>query len=498
MPASGAPVLDDTLIRMRDDATPSAARRFAELAAAFLAESLAGNVPVTTPASADEVYAELDGALPGEGASLEESLGEFEKLVRHHSIRLSHPMYLGHQVSAPLPAAIWSEVLISVLNNSQAVREMSPAGTAVETRIVRWMCELAGLPTGAGGTFTSGGTEATFTAMLAARAASRPEAWQRGVGEHPPVIVCGEHAHYAVTRAAGELGLGMNQVVMVPSRDFRLDVDELERTLGRLQAEGRDVMAVVATAGSTATGSFDDLERIGQLCKARRLWLHVDGAHGASARLSARRRGVVAGLRHASSIAWDPHKMMLMPLSCGMLLVRDERQLAQAFAQRAPYLFHERSGDRSWDQGPRSFACSRRFDALKLWIALKRYGAAGIGALYDHLCDLTEHLAARLRETDGFEVLHQPECNILCFRWLRALGAKRLALSAINELNRALRDHYNASGEGWITTTMLSGMQVLRVTIMNPHTTEAHLDQLVSGLARIAQTLEPSPDGVAS
>ena len=496
-------MLDETLHRMLDDATPAAARRFAEFAAAFLAESLAGNVPVTTPTGADEVYARLNGALPGEGASLEEILGEAEKLIMHQSIRLSHPMYLGHQVSAPLPAAVWSEVLVSVLNNSQAVRDMSPAGTAVETRVTRWMCELAGLPAGAGGTVTSGGTEATFTAMLAARAACRPEAWQRGVGDHPPVIVCGEHAHYAVTRAAGELGLGMDQVIMVPSREFRMDADELERTLGRLQAESREVMAVVATAGSTATGSFDDLERIGQLCNERRLWLHVDGAHGASARLSARRRGMVAGLRHASSIAWDPHKMMLMPLSCGMLLVRDERQLAGAFAQRAPYLFHERSGDRNWDQGPRSFACSRRFDALKLWIGLKRYGADGIGALYDHLCDLTEHLAARLRETNGFEVLHQPECNILCFRWVGALSAEHLALGAwqsqeLNPLNRELRERYNGSGQGWITTTMLGGMQVLRVTIMNPRTTESHLDQLVSGLVRIARMLEPSPGGVPS
>jgi L-2,4-diaminobutyrate decarboxylase len=321
------------------------------------------------------------------------------------------------------------------------------------------------------------------------------------VGANPPVIVCGEHAHYAVTRAAGELGIGMDHVVAVPSRDFRMDTDALERTLQQLAGEGRDVMAVVATAGSTATGSFDDLERIGRLCTERGIWLHVDGAHGASALLSPRRQAMVAGIRHASSIAWDPHKMMLMPLSCGMLLVREEARLAQAFAQRAPYLFHERSGDRGWDQGQRSFACSRRFDALKLWIALKRYGADGIGALYDHLCDLTELLAALLRDTDAFEVLHEPECNILCFRWLGVPGVERQALDArgmpdLNQLNRQLRDQYNASGEGWITTTMLDGMQVLRVTIMNPRTTQAHLERLVSGLVGIARALEQVPEGI--
>ncbi|HET7601670.1 MAG TPA: pyridoxal-dependent decarboxylase [Gemmatimonadales bacterium] len=491
-------MLDDTLQRISDDATPEAARRFAELAAAFLAESAGGACPVTTPAGAAALYQALNPALPMGGTSLDEILHDAGDLVMQSSIRLSHPMYLGHQVSAPLPAAIWSEHLVSVLNNSLAVQEMSPAGTAVETRIIRWMCELAGLPDGAGGTFTSGGTEATFTALLAARAACRPDAWQRGVGANPPVIVCGEHAHYAVTRAAGELGIGMDHVVAVPSRDYRMDADQLERILERLAGEGRDVMAVVATAGSTATGSFDDLEHIGSLCSSLGVWLHVDGAHGASALFSPVRRAMVAGIGHASSIAWDPHKMMLMPLSCGMLLVRNEAQLAQAFAQRAPYLFHERGGDRSWDQGPRSFACSRRFDALKLWIALRRYGADGIGALYDHLCDLTAELADLLREAGTFEVLHEPACNILCFRWLGTPSAQRSAHSALNHLNRQLREHYNASGEGWITATMLDGMQVLRVTIMNPRTTRAHLEQLVSGLIRVAQTLDQVPEGIGS
>ncbi len=489
-------MLDDTLQRISDDATPEAARHFADLAAGFLRESAGDACPVTTPHGAADLYDALDSTLPTGGASLKDILRDADELVMRRSIRLSHPMYLGHQVSAPLPAAIWSEQLISVLNNSLAVQEMSPSGTAVETRIIRWMCELAGLPAGAGGTFTSGGTEATFTGLLAARAACRPDAWQRGVGANPPVIVCGEHAHYAVTRAGGELGIGMEQVVPVPSRDFRMDVNELERTLDRLRSEGRDVMAVVATAGSTATGSFDDLERIGQLCTGRGIWLHVDGAHGASALLSTKRRAMVAGIRHASSIAWDPHKMLLMPLSCGMLLVREEPRLAQAFAQQAPYLFHDRGGDRAWDQGPRSFACSRRFDALKLWIALKRYGADGIGALYDHLCDLTKDLADLLRDADEFEVLHEPESNILCFRWLGTLSAQRLALSGLDHFNRQLRDQYNASGEGWITTTMLDGMRVLRVTIMNPRTTRAHLERLVSGVLRTARTLEQVPEGI--
>src|SRR5690606_27847128 len=203
----------------------------------------------------------------------------------------------------------------------------------------------------------------------------------------PPVVVCGEHAHYAVARAAGAMGLGLRNVVTVPSSRQRMDVAALGRTLGELEAAGRRVMAVVATAGSTATGSFDDLPAIADLCDARDLWLHVDGAHGASALLSPTRRGLVRGLERARSLAWDPHKMLLLPLSAGMVLVRDESVLGTAFAQQAPYLFHATSGERSWDMGPRSFQCSRRGDVLKLWVALQRYGADGLGLLFDRLCD---------------------------------------------------------------------------------------------------------------
>ena len=145
-------------------------------------------------------------------------------------------------------------------------------------------------------------------------------------------------------------------------------------------------MAVVATAGTTPTGSFDDIDAIGRICDERGLWLHVDGAHGASALLSPAHRARLAGIHRARSIAWDPHKMMLMPLTASVVLVKHERDLESAFSQQAPYLFHGNAGERNWDQGLRSFTCSRRIDALKVWVAIQRYGASGLGALYEHLC----------------------------------------------------------------------------------------------------------------
>lgn len=475
----------DPLQAIEEDQGLEAAQQFGRSATRFLEESASARPRVTTPLSAAELAARFTEPLPRRGRPLAEVLARVERDILSHSIRLSHPMYLGHQVSAPLPAAVNAELLTSALNNSIAVSEMSPAGTAVERQVLRWMLDLVGWGAEAGGVFTSGGTEATFTALLAARARLLPDAWEQGVGPNPPVIVCGEHAHYAVSRAAGELGLGVRNLVLVPSRDWRMDPVELERGLARLASEGRRVMAVVATAGSTPTGSFDDLSAIADLCDARDIWLHVDGAHGASALLSERHRHRLHGIERARSLAWDPHKMMLLPLSAGMLLVRNEADLDAAFAQRAPYLFHGTGGQRVADQGVRSFQCSRRFDALKVWVALQRYGAEGIGGLYDRLAALAAELHRLVGQRGDFEPLHQPECNILCFRYT-GTGAAGGAGTPARDPQLALRERYNASGEGWITTTVLGGRQVLRVTVMNPRTTSAHLVALLDGLARAA------------
>ena len=176
--------------------------------------------------------------------------------------------------------------------------------------------------------------------------------------------------------------------------------------------------------------------------------------------------------------------MMLLPLSAGMLLMRDERDLDAAFAQRAPYLFHGDTGTRIVDQGVRSFLCSRRTDALKLWVALLRYGADGIAELYDHLCMMANALYHELARRKTFEVLHEPESNILCFRFT---GGALPDDPSLDELNRELRERYNLSGDGWITATTLGGKRVLRVTVMNPRTTVEHVRRLADGLERVAR-----------
>ena len=177
---------------------------------------------------------------------------------------------------------------------------------------------------------------------------------------------------------------------------------------------------------------------------------------------------------------------MLLPLSAGMVMLRNERDLAQAFLQRAPYLFHKPGGDKVWDLGPVSFQCSRRADALKVWVTLQRYGARAVGALYDRLAETANALYDLVQAHPAFEAVHQPESNILCFRYL---GDGEQADDALDALNFELRQRYNRSGKGWITMTVLGGRRVLRTTIMNPRTGADHLQALLDGLVATARSL---------
>ncbi len=481
---------DDLLELLESDTTLEAARPILQLAAQYFEQTRAGEGPVSTWHSAEVIADRLDEALPRHPKPLADVARKISTLLLEDINRLAHPMYIGHQVSAPLPAAVWTDALISAVNQSQAVREMSPSFTPLEHQVIEWMTDLVGWDSRAGGTMTSGGTEATLVALLAARSAAIPEVWRNGNGSQPPVVVCGEHAHYAVARAVGEMGLGLSRMIVVPSSDHRMDIDALRATLQQLRAAGTKVMAVVATAGCTATGSFDDLDGIADLCKTfgsddTPLWMHVDAAHGGAAMLAPSHRQNVRGIERARSMAWDPHKTLLLPLAAGLLLMRDERDLERAFAQKAPYLFTPGAEARAWDMGPRSFQCSRRADVLKLWVVFQRYGADALARLYDRLCRMAGTLHARLSAHPHFTPLHVPQSNILCFAW----DPPGMAHDELDELTDRLRDRYNRSGRGWITATTLDRRRVLRITVMNARTNESHLQALVDGLTAEAASV---------
>jgi len=444
-----------------------------------------------TPAAIDQRFA---GALPTEGRAAKEVWDETWSAVVDDAIHLAHPMYMGHQVAPPLPHAVLADAMASLLNQSVAVWEMSPTGTPLEARVMSWLAEILGYPDTADGTFVSGGSAANLTGLLAAREACFPGVGRRGIagtgGAGRATLLVAEHAHYCIARAAHVMGLGAASIRTIGGPDGRMGTTELRAGIRAVRASGGVPMAVVATGGSTATGRFDPIDAIADVAGEEGVWLHVDAAHGASFLLSDRLRGLLRGLERADSVAWDPHKMMWMPISLGAVLVRDRRHLDAAFEQNAPYLFHVRPGEeRSRDAGVRTLQCSRRLDALKLWVCLQHYGARHFAELAEHTVDVTRYLFDRISAEPDFEPMHEPDCNILCFRHIpeRLHGA---STERIDAFQSELRARYNASGVGWITATVLDGRRTLRVTLINPHTATSHVDRLIDGLRATADLMD--------
>jgi L-2,4-diaminobutyrate decarboxylase len=386
-----------------------------------------------------------------------------------NAIQLHHPAYMGHQVCPPFPSAVIADLVISTLNQSTAVWEMSPIGTVIEQEVVRWLAGRVGYPSTSLGSAVSGGSAANLTAMLAARAR-----WiASGRGGKRPVILCSADAHYSTARAAAIMGI---EVIKVPTDgQHRLDVVALEAAL----RDAGDVMAIVATSGSTATGAFDDLRAIAALRDQYDTWLHVDAAHGASVVLSDRLRPLADGLDLSDSLSWDPHKMLWMSLASGMLLVRDGNWLRRAFEADAPYLFNsERASD---NIGEVTIQCSKRADAIKLWLTLQMFGTRPFVEAMEHVTDLTRYLYEKVLASDDFEPMHVPQFNIFCFRH-----------RSDDETNAALRENLIRSGEAWITSTLLKERRVLRVTMINPRTERADVDRMFDALRKLA------PAGVGS
>ena len=476
-------LLESTVAAIENDMSREAGSLFLDLISDYLDGPGGKQSRVTTTRTPEELADRFSVPFPKEGRPLPEVVDQIVQDVLPDVTRLVNPKYMAVPVAPPLPSAIWTESLIGALNQSNRAFGMSPTATAIELQIVRWLTTKLGLGDNAGGTFTSGGTEANFTALLAARAAILPNAWQDGIGSVSPVVLCGENVHYTVFRAVAQLGLGYKNVIPIPLKDWRMDTDALESHLKRFSQSNTKVMAVVATVGAFGVGAFDNLSVIGELCEAHGVWFHVDGAHGASALLSEEHCYRLNGIEKANSVVWDPHKMMLMPLSASVLLVKDELDLVNAFTSE--HVCSLENG-KKWNLGTRSFMASRRSDALKVWVALQRYGTDGFGVLYDYLCRLAQLLHGAIESRSEFESLHVPDCNILCFRYV---GDRSLNGSDLDSLNQQLVRTFNQSGRGLIATYPTKDRFALRVTIMNPLTREEHLHEMLDDLTDIAKDL---------
>lgn len=421
-----------------------------------------------------------------------EPSGDFSAFIARvleHSHHLHHPRYVGHQVTAPLPLAALCDLVSSLLNNGMAVYEMGPAVTAMERQLLKWMAGMLGLPESAGGVLTSGGSAGNLTALLAARQARAGfDVWKEGSHAGPPLTaLVAESAHYCSPRATRLMGWGEQGTTPVPvDEHYRLRPEALQPALDKATRAGLRPVAVVASAGSTATGTFDPLEPVADFCQRHGLWLHVDGAHGACAALSPRYRHLVRGVERADSVVWDAHKMLLMPALCTAVLFRDEARSFDAFSQHASYLF---TGEdpRPWsDVALRTLECTKEMMALKLYTCLSVLGTRLFTDYVTATFDLARRFAELLQSSPDFQLATPPDCNILCFRHT----PQGTPSSEWDSLQVRVRQALVTRGDFYLVQTRLPGRGTwLRTTLVNPLTTDEDLSALLSAIRQAA----PSP-----
>ncbi|HEV8248009.1 MAG TPA: pyridoxal-dependent decarboxylase [Polyangiaceae bacterium] len=459
------------------------------------------SLPVLPPSDPDELCAlyarTLAQADRGRAAvpALDELVSQAMALVNH----LHHPRYIGHQVTAPLPEAALLELVSALSNNGAAVFEMGTVELAMERALASWMSNCLGLGSSADGIFTSGGSAGNLTALLAARQEQAGfDVWREGVhGGAPLCVLVSDQAHYSVKRSLQIAGLGEGGVELVPvDARFKLRPELLPQAQERAEARGRKVIAVVGSAGSTATGSYDPLQPIAEYCQSRELWFHVDGAHGAYAALSPKLRPLIAGIENADSVVWDAHKMLLMPALVTAVLFRDGSRSYEAFAQQASYLFGDVQPQEEWfNLGSRTLECTKRWMVLPLYVALARRGTAFFQSYVERAVALAAEFASEIQAAADFELGVQPESNIVCFRYLprRFQGALvpdgESERQALDRVQAEIRAALLRSGEFYIVQTRLPRGLYLRVTIINPLTTAGDLQDLLRAVRDLARKI---------
>ena len=469
------------------DAYRNLIRRAAEIVGSALpAQPYSGQSP---RALADILKADF---LPDKNRSWDD-IADTLRTMAANSVNVSHPFTAAHLHCPPLLPALAAEVVIGALNQSMDSFDQAPIASIAEQKIIRWLCNEAGLPGTADGTFTTGGSQSNYMGLLLARNSFLQKQWNWSAQKSGlPAdarrlrILCSEIAHFTVEKSAAQLGLGTDAVVRIEVDDhFRMKPSAVRECLASLGQQGLSPMAIVATAGTTDFGSIDPLPEIAALARGPGLWLHVDAAYGGALLFSTQHRDKLAGIEAADSIAIDFHKLFWQPIPCSAFLLREARHF-DLIKMHADYLnpeSHEEEGIPNLVTT--SLLTSRRFDALKLWISMQGLGRETFAAMIDRTVDLARHAADVIRHNRKFELISGPQLSTVVFRYLPA----RIGVDP-DTLNARLRQNLFESGRAIIGHTRVRQCQCVKFTCMNPSISERDLEALISMIEKEGALLE--------
>jgi aromatic-L-amino-acid/L-tryptophan decarboxylase len=410
--------------------------------------------PVLAQVQPGEIRRALPEAPPEQAEPFSAVLRDLDEVLLPGITHWQHPGFFAYFATTGSEPGILAELLAATLNVTQILWRVSPAATELELVTMDWLAQLLGLPREWHGHIEDTASTSTLAALAAAR--------HRSPGR---VVVCSEHAHSSVEKAARLLGLAVQKVPT--DADFRM------RTDGLVDLQG--ACAIVATVGTTSSTSVDPVAELAAICEREHVWLHVDAAYAGSAMVCPEFRWAWEGIERADSVVVNPHKWLFTPVDCSALWTRRPDDLHAAMSLVPEYL---RTGDEDGlnlsEYGP---ALGRRFRALKLWAVLRCYGREGLQERIREAVRLAELFEGWVREEPGWKVVAPRPFSLVCFR--------RDASDAENE---RLLARVNAGGEAFMSHAVLDGRFVLRLAIGNARTTEDDVRRTWDVLRREART----------
>ena len=404
--------------------------------------------------------------LPEQGYPFEDTLAFFREMILPYPQGNGHPAFAGWINSAPAHAGVLIKPLAAAMNPNCGIGDH--AGQELERRMVQWMMELCGFPaSGSAGVFVSGGSEANFTCLQAARYwAAQADGWnvrQEGMqGSHPPyVLYQSDQGHFSVRRSAEAMGLGCDSIHVIPSTpSYRIDVGQLHQRIRQDRAAGQRPFCVAATAGTVETGAIDPLDELADLCEEEDLWLHVDGAYGAFGVLDKRVARLYKGIDRVDSLATDQHKWLSVPIDCGCALVRHGDLLRDAFR-----LTTEGEDEHEVWMSEYTLQRTRRFRALDVWAVVRTAGRAGLTRAIANNIEMARLLARAIEAEPDLELVASGPLSIVRFRFAPAVLCDDPA--ALDRLNKELASEIQRRGKAFLTSTRLRDKEVLRACIVN-------------------------------
>ncbi|MCU6670218.1 aspartate aminotransferase family protein [Enterobacteriaceae bacterium H4N4] len=409
------------------------------------------------------------------------------------SLAVHHPQCVAHLHCPSLVVSQAAEVMINATNQSMDSWDQSPSATIIEIKLIEWLRTRLGYQAGDAGVFTSGGTQSNMMGLMLARdaffARLGHSVQQDGlVGDLRKIrVLCSDSAHFSVQKNMALMGLGYQSVIQVKTDECsRMDLNDLAAKIDQCSANGEQILAIVATAGTTDAGAIDPLRAIAGLAAKHDIWVHVDAAWGGALLMSEKYRDYLDGIELVDSVTLDFHKQFFQTISCGAFLLKEARHY-ELMRYQAAYLnseFDEEAGVPNLVS--KSLQTTRRFDALKLWMSLEALGEKKYAEIIDHGVTMAQQVAAYVTEQSLLELVMPPQLASVLFRFR---PEQHLDDAAIALLNQKIGDALLDSGRANVGVTEHNGVTCLKLTLLNPIVTLEDVKVLLSLVERTALEL---------